>query len=100
MRVHPAGLLLVRRGVAPDAVARHLLVLLGLVLVGGIDPSHLGNGEDVLDAALATYSTGDAAVDAENVLVNDGTKGNSVKDLIGLLPNSTTSELWGRGLRC
>mmetsp|Transcript_8636 Transcript_8636/g.24246 ORF Transcript_8636/g.24246 Transcript_8636/m.24246 type:complete len:275 (-) Transcript_8636:68-892(-) len=65
-RIHPSTFLLIRGWVGPDAIGRHLLMVLILMLERGVDAGHVGDRQDVLnpssldgmaDAALPTQSS-------------------------------------------
>mmetsp|Transcript_29251 Transcript_29251/g.70568 ORF Transcript_29251/g.70568 Transcript_29251/m.70568 type:complete len:372 (-) Transcript_29251:1305-2420(-) len=89
--VHAVIFLILRRGVGPDAIRRHLLIIVVLVLVGGVDARDLRHVEDVLYPAPLHLRVGDRAgdapVDAEDVLIYHGRQGHSIEGGIGHLPH-------------
>jgi hypothetical protein len=91
LAVHAVLLLLLGRRVGPDAVRRDLLVIVLLVLVRGIYPRDLAYVQYVLDPPpldrRVRDGTGYAAVDAEDVLVDDRRQGHAIERRIGELPD-------------
>ena len=63
------------------------------MLVRGVDPCNLGHAQYVLYPRLPRDGAGNAAVDAEDVLVNDGREGDAVEDLVRLFPDSVADLL-------
>lgn len=61
-----------RGGIAPDAIGRHLLILIVFVFVGRVDAGDAGDTEHVLDAGAIGNGSRNAAVDAKDVLIDDG----------------------------
>lgn len=55
-----------------------------------VNPGDLRNAQNVLDAGLVGDRAGDAAVDAENILVDYGGEGDAVEDLICFFPDAVT----------
>ena len=72
--------------VAPDALRGHLPQVLVLVLEGRVDARHGGDALDHLQTARARgrprEGPRDAAVDAEDVAIDDGRERQAVEDLV------------------
>lgn len=91
LAVHAVLLLLLGRRIRPDAIRRDLLIIVLLVLVRGIDPRDLAHVQYVLDPPpldrRVRDGTGYAAVDAEDVLIDDRGQRHAIEGRIRDLPH-------------
>mmetsp|Transcript_29615 Transcript_29615/g.62389 ORF Transcript_29615/g.62389 Transcript_29615/m.62389 type:complete len:264 (-) Transcript_29615:862-1653(-) len=83
--------LMFRRRIGPDAVGRHLLIILILVFVRGVDPRHPVHIENILYPSTlhrgVRDGTGNTSVNTEYILINYSSKRHTIKRRVGHLPD-------------
>mmetsp|Transcript_15051 Transcript_15051/g.31959 ORF Transcript_15051/g.31959 Transcript_15051/m.31959 type:complete len:318 (-) Transcript_15051:992-1945(-) len=83
--------LMLRRRIRPNAIRRHLLIIIILVFVRRVDPRNLIHVQNVLyPSALHTRvrnRTGDTPVNAEDVLIDDSRQRHAIEGRIGHFPH-------------
>jgi hypothetical protein len=83
------GLQLLRGGIGPDAITGNLFHPIFLVVVRGHHSSDVGERENGLNFRVVLLDGArDAAVDAENVVIDDCGERKAVKSLVALFPHS------------
>mmetsp|Transcript_30894 Transcript_30894/g.61926 ORF Transcript_30894/g.61926 Transcript_30894/m.61926 type:complete len:469 (+) Transcript_30894:213-1619(+) len=95
--VHASSLLLLTCRVAPNTIARHLLILILLVLIRRIDPRHLAHVENIPNPPSIRIGIRnrprDPPVNAENILIDHRRQGHAIERLVNLIPQLKSHSL-------